>query len=187
MGICVGLPALSVPCLQHPCVHMPSHVHIFTHTLFDLPWFNLQSSDQDFSLVQQAREALMACTQQLTIFVPNELLGRLILVFQDTIGFDDLDPSRYIRQMKLEEQLQHMVLLLPRAAGTMASLQAHMERSPFIQRLVLSRTTRTAAPGPPPKLSAVIFPWALLPLMTGSNHSCSVSLLLNPVAAWAAP
>lgn len=151
MPVSPALHALTVIFLLVPHVLIDAVAASFFHTL--------QSSTTNPTPIQQAREALLMCIQQITIFAPNELMARLKLVFLDTIGFDDKDPTRCVRQTKLEERLQHMLLLLPRDSSSMQGVTTHLQRSPFIQRLVIAhRDPSSPAAGPPPKLYAVVFP-----------------------------
>lgn len=118
-----------------------------------------QSTEEDTSPIRDAREALLACIEQLTVYVPNDLLASLTLVMLDTIGFDDANATRLVRQLKTEERVKHMILMLPREAASIGSLQGHFRVSPFIQRFVLAHTTphSNCAGGRAPKLSAIIF------------------------------
>lgn len=108
-------------------------------------------------VVREAREALLYCTQHIALFVPNGLLGKLHLVFLDTVAFDDANPARRVRQSMLEEQLQHMVLLLHRDLESLEPVLTHLRCSPFTQRLVSAHRSPTTQAGPKPKLSAVVF------------------------------
>ena len=84
-------------------------------------------------------------------------MGRLQLVFLDTMGFDKGNAARAVHQKKLENELLHMLLLLPR--GAMHPLKDHLMKSSFIKRFVEAHTSPDPADGPEPQLTAFIFKW----------------------------
>lgn len=107
--------------------------------------------------VDDTRQTLLACMQQVTVFLPSQLLAPLHLVFLDSVGFDDANPTRLIRQRKLEEEVQSMVLLLPRDLSTMGPVIRHLESSPFTQRFVQAHTSAHPPAGPKPKLAIMVY------------------------------
>ena len=110
-------------------------------------------------LLYRAREALSCCLQHLTVYLPNDLLDILQLTLMDSVGFDDANPVRALRQHMLEKTADHMVLLLDRGLESSESVARHLKESSFIEGYVLDHTSDDPPDRPLPKLSVIIFRW----------------------------
>ncbi|KXZ48053.1 hypothetical protein GPECTOR_30g148 [Gonium pectorale] len=101
------------------------------------PWrMLLEGAGSEQQALREARELLLCLTQRIQIFIPSELLIALDLTLVDSIGFDDPNPRRRMLQRRLEEGLQHMVLLAERSLSTMGPVLEHLAESPFMAKWI---------------------------------------------------
>lgn len=134
---------------------------------------------------------MISCLKQVTAFLPHEAYSMLQLVIIDSIGFDDGDPARMNRQMKMEKSLESMVLLLPRELASMKPVMDHLNKSPFVHSFMLDHLNivkmtpgtpgMPGTPAEPRRMSLMTTRW-----VTGGRGACGC-LFPTKSSEWTPP